>query len=64
MHKQAAKSESTAAVLKFFDWAYQNGDKMSEDLEFVPLPSAVKDLVRKQWAAQIKDTSGKPFVFK
>ena len=51
-------------MLKFFDWAYQNGDKMSEDLEFVPLPSAVKDLVRKQWAAQIKDTSGKPFVFK
>ena len=25
-------------VLKFFDWAYKNGDKMAADLEYVPLP--------------------------
>ena len=64
LYKTATKPEATAAVLKFFDWAYQNGDKAAEDLEFVPLPAAVKDLVRKQWATHIKDTSGKPISFK
>ena len=56
-------SESSTA-LKFFEWAYQNGDKSAEDLEFVPLPASVKDLVRKQWASQIRDAAGKPIAFK
>ncbi len=30
---------------------------MADDLEYVPLPDAVKELVRKQWAASIKDAS-------
>ena len=29
--------------LKFFDWAYENGDKMADDLDYVPLPAPVKD---------------------
>ena len=45
--------------MKFFDWAFVNGDKMADDLDYVPLPAAVKDLVRKQWTEQIKDTAGK-----
>jgi len=64
VHKQALKPEATSTVLKFFDWAYQNGDKAAEELEFVPLPSQVKDLVRKQWSAHIKDTAGKPIPIK
>ena len=32
-----------AEVLKFFDWAYANGDKMADELDYVPLPDAVKD---------------------
>ena len=49
--------------LKFFDWAYLNGDKMAADLEYVALPDAVKNLVRKQWG-EIKDASGKVVAFK
>jgi phosphate transport system substrate-binding protein len=30
----------------------------------VPLPDSVKDLVRKQWASQIKDAAGKPIAVK
>ena len=33
------------------------------DLEYVPLPNNVKDLVRKQWA-NIKDASGKTVSYK
>jgi phosphate transport system substrate-binding protein len=54
INKQAEKPAGTAAALKFFDWAYASGDKMAEELDYVPLPAAVKDLVRKQWADQLK----------
>jgi len=64
MHKVQDKPVNATNSLKFFDWAYANGDKMAEDLDYVPLPASVKDLVRKQWADQIKDASGKPVPFK
>ncbi|HZF78285.1 MAG TPA: phosphate ABC transporter substrate-binding protein PstS, partial [Rubrivivax sp.] len=50
MYKSQDKPASAAGALKFFDWAFVNGDKMADELDYVPLPSAVKDLVRKQWA--------------
>ena len=58
MHKVQAKPEQGAASLKFFEWAYTNGDKMASDLEYVPLPDSVKGLVHKQWS-QVKDGAGK-----
>ena len=64
MHKAPEKPANAANSLKFFDWAYANGDKMADDLEYVPLPPAVKDLVRKSWAANIKDASGKTIAWK
>ena len=59
MHKSQDKPVNAANSLKFFDWAYSNGDKMADDLEYVPLPASVKDLARKSWAANIKDAAGK-----
>jgi phosphate transport system substrate-binding protein len=64
MYKSQEKPASAAAALKFFEWAYNNGDKMADDLDYVPLPDAVKDLVRKAWTAQIKDGAGKPISYK
>ena len=64
MHKNQDKPASASNALKFFDWAYVNGDKMADDLDYVPLPPAVKDLVRKQWTADLKDVSGKAIAFK
>jgi phosphate transport system substrate-binding protein len=64
MYKVQEKPATATNTLKFFDWAFANGDKMADDLDYVPLPQAVKDLVRKQWAEQIKDASGKPVPFK
>ncbi len=55
--KDAAKSEE---IMKFFDWAYTDGDKTAEDLHYIPLPKDVKDRVRAAWKADIKDASGKP----
>ena len=58
MHKAQDKPAQAAASLKFFDWAFANGDKMAADLDYVPMPDAVKAQVRKTWG-QIKDGSGK-----
>ena len=63
MHKSQEKPVQGSASLKFFEWAYQNGDKTAAELEYVALPAAVKDLVRKQWAG-IVDGSGKAVAFK
>ncbi len=64
MYKSQDKAANASAALKFFEWAYVNGDKMADDLDYVPLPASVKDLVRKQWADQIKDTAGKAIAYK
>jgi phosphate transport system substrate-binding protein len=63
MHKAQDKPAEAASTLKFFNWAYKNGDKMAEDLEYVPMPAVVKAQVEKAWG-DIKDTSGKPVAFK
>ncbi len=63
VHKSQDKPAQGAATLKFFEWAYNNGDKTAADLEYVPLPTSVKDLVRKQWATVV-DTAGKPVSYK
>jgi len=58
MHNAQAKPENAKAVLKFFDWSFQNGDKMAEDLDYVPMPNAVVNLIQTEWKSKIKDTSG------
>jgi phosphate transport system substrate-binding protein len=63
MHVKQDKPAQASAALKFFDWAYGNGDKMADDLDYVPMPDAVKAVVRKSWE-KIADTSGKPVAVK
>jgi phosphate transport system substrate-binding protein len=42
-----AKTQST---LNFVKWAFAKGDKTAEDLDYVPMPAAVKTLIEKSWA--------------
>jgi phosphate transport system substrate-binding protein len=60
MHRTQDKPEHGREVLKFFDWAFKNGAKMAEELDYVPMPDPVVALIRSEWKAKIKDTSGKP----
>jgi phosphate transport system substrate-binding protein len=64
MYKTQDKPVNAASALKFFDWAYANGDKMASDLDYVPMPDGVKAMIRKQWADNIKDASGKVVAYK
>lgn len=58
MHKQQADALTGRAILKFFDWSYKNGSKMSEELEYVHMPQAVIKLVQDNWKKELKDPSG------
>ena len=62
MHKVQDKPASAGATLKFFDWAYKNGDKTADDLDYVPMPASVKEAIQKSWAV-IKDGSGKSIAY-
>lgn len=63
MHKIQDKPAQAAASFKFFAWAYKNGDKTADDLDYVPMPASVKVTIEKAWA-EIKDASGKSIAFK
>jgi phosphate transport system substrate-binding protein len=58
--KQPKDPAATAEALKFFAWAYAKGDKMAEELDYLPMPQNAKTEIQKVWAAEIKDSSGKP----
>jgi len=62
MHLKQDKPAQAAAALRYFDWAFKNGDKVADELDYVPMPDAVKTTIRQQWA-KIVDGSGSP-VFK
>ncbi len=46
-------------ALKFFSWAYANGDQMAEELDYVPLPDNVVKMVEQTWSKNIM-ADGKP----
>jgi phosphate transport system substrate-binding protein len=60
VYKQQANAATGAEVLKFYDWAYKNGDAAAAALDYVPLPAPVKAQVRKAWAANVKGPNGQP----
>jgi phosphate transport system substrate-binding protein len=60
IHKQPQDPAAAGEALKFFAWAYANGSKAAEELDFVPMPAAVVTAVEGVWAKEIKDAGGKP----
>lgn len=59
LHKSQADGVKGKEVLKFFDWAYKNGDAAAAELDYVPMPDAVTKLVQDAWRANVKDAGGK-----
>jgi len=61
MYKQAADPTASTEALKFFDWSFKKpAAEMAEQLDYIPMPDAVVALIKKTWATQLKDASGKP----
>ncbi len=48
------KNDINKSVIKFFDWAFNNGDETAKKLDYVPLPKNLKEKVRTYWKTYIK----------
>jgi phosphate transport system substrate-binding protein len=59
VHQKPQDPAAVTEALKFFAWAYANGDKLAEDLVYVPLPAAVKAQVKQLWATKIEGVDTK-----
>jgi phosphate transport system substrate-binding protein len=58
VYKNQEKPEVGQKVLKFFDWAYRHGDKMADELHYVPMPDSVVKLVEDTWKKEIQGANG------
>ena len=54
MHKAATDKAASQEAIKFFRWAFKNGDKAAEELDYIPMPDSVVQQIEKTWAAEIK----------
>ncbi|MDN7903385.1 phosphate ABC transporter substrate-binding protein PstS [Burkholderia diffusa] len=59
LYTKQDKPEQGKETLKFFDWAFRNGNQAATDLDYISLPDPVVAEIRKQWKAKIKDATGK-----
>jgi len=53
VHQKPKNPAAVTSALKFFAWAYANGDKTANELAYVPLPLNVKSQIKNMWAAKI-----------
>ncbi len=61
---EAPKNPTAASdVLKFFNYAYTQGDGTATSLDYVPLPGPVQEQIRQAWAANIKGPGGSKISF-
>lgn len=54
MYKEPLDKKASQEVIKFFDWAFKNGAKLSEELDYVHLPNTLQDQIRQRVWSQIK----------
>jgi phosphate transport system substrate-binding protein len=54
MYKNPENKANAAEVINFFEWAFKNGGKMAEDLDYVPMPASVTDYIVKSVWSQVK----------
>ena len=53
IYKNPENKTNVAEVLKFFDFAFKDGKKMAEDLDYVPMPDKTTDYIRKNVFSKI-----------
>jgi phosphate transport system substrate-binding protein len=60
VHSAQQNADRGKETLKFFDWAFKNGNQTAADLDYISLPDSVVSEIRSQWKTKVKDASGKP----
>jgi phosphate transport system substrate-binding protein len=54
VYRDPADKKASQEVIKFFDWAFKNGAKMSAELDYVHLPAALQTQIRQRVWSQIR----------
>ena len=54
MYKDPTDKKASQEALKFFDWAFKNGKKAAEELDYVALPDSLTRQIRERVWSQIK----------
>lgn len=57
--KDPKDAAAASEALKFFGWAFDKGAKQAEELDYIPMPKPVVELIKKSWA-NVKGADGKP----
>ncbi|TIX40817.1 MAG: phosphate ABC transporter substrate-binding protein PstS, partial [Mesorhizobium sp.] len=52
LYKKPDDAATTGEALKFFAWAYDKGDEMAGELDYVPMPDKVVESVKAMWAKE------------
>jgi phosphate transport system substrate-binding protein len=58
MYKKPVNAGDSLTALKFFDWAFRNGQPAADQLHYIMLPKKVQNLIVKRWSAV--QAGGKP----
>lgn len=40
--------------MKFFDWAFAKGQRVAEELDYVPIPEEVVKRIQAKWNAELQ----------
>jgi phosphate transport system substrate-binding protein len=54
MYKDPANVTASNDAISFFKWAYDKGDQMAVDLDYIPMPDKVVKLVETMWDKDVK----------
>ena len=57
IYKQQQKRLTATQMLKFFEWSYRTGAELADELQYVPMPKDVVQLIESTWDA-VKDLTG------
>jgi phosphate transport system substrate-binding protein len=57
IYKQQQRRLTAIEMLKFFDWSYRAGAKLADELQYVPMPKDVVQMIESAWA-EVTDARG------
>jgi phosphate transport system substrate-binding protein len=59
IYKQQQRRLTAIEMLRFFDWSYRTGAKLADELQYVPMPKDVVEIIESAWA-EVTDAQGHP----
>jgi len=54
IYKEQENMDKVRAMLEFFDWCFKNGTEDALDLDYVPIPENVVEMVETTWSEEVK----------